>query len=232
MRVYITGGGESEHFKSLDQHYLKQIGKEASILVVPVAAEQDEYEYTLERIEATYEDYGHRGKVEMITDLGKVNADFLAQFDSIYIDGGNTFKLINEFKSNQFIEHLKAFVAQDKIIHGDSAAGIILGSHIQTAYLGEDGDENKANLQAFNGLNLFDNWAFHAHYEFDDDEQIQDLVYERGASILALAEPCGIFIENNNVQVFGHEDLYAFTMSGKHHYKVGSQFDLKEALEA
>ena len=63
--------------------------------------------------------------------------------------------------------------------------------------------------------------------EQGDQEEIQDLLYDGGSPILALAEPTGIYIDGNNLKVFGRAPLEVFTFTGSKVFPPGSQVDLE-----
>lgn len=232
MKVFLTGGGDSDAFVKFDKTFIQELGKDQSLLLIPLANDPDEFDDTFERIEETFGAVGFKGSIDMIKKGEDLDSLDLADYGAVYIDGGNTFLLIEQIMSGDFPKRLKAFAEEGGIIASDSAGALILGAHIQTAFIGEDADENEAKLQAFHGLDLFENWALHCHYDYAEDESLQDLVYDRGASLLALPEPTGIYINDDQVEVFGREPLSLFTMSGKKEQNVGQKFSLSEMLNS
>jgi len=231
VKIYITGGGESENYRDLDKHFLANFGKNNNLLLLPMANDQEDFEDCLERIEATYQDLGHKGAVELLEDLTQFSLNQLANYPAIYIDGGNTFTLIEQIRNNSFIDCLKKYSQNGGIIHADSAGGIILGAHVKTAFIGEDSDDNQEKTQNFSGTGLLKDWAIHCHYDPHEDELLQDIVYESGLPILALSEYTGVYIEDHELSVFGQQDLSVLNMMGKKLIPVGTKIALDLLLE-
>lgn len=175
----------------------------------------------LDRIEEHFSDK----KIKSIELISDPKTD-LNQFDAIMIEGGNTFKLIRSIRDTHFYTSIKNFSKTGKCIYADSAGAIILGSDVHTAFLGDDGDEDNMSLQDYRGLDLLDSWCVHAHATSDDLEQLQDLLYQVGSPIFALAEETGIHLNRKEVTVFGEEPLWIVDFEGHRSISIGNSFEL------
>ena len=231
MPLYLTGGGEQEDFKGLDRLFLEKLPKGAGILLVPLAVDEDEYEDALLRVEECFGGSSKVDKIELCEDVNKYSFDDLKGFDAVFLEGGNTFQLIQAVRQTSFFDNLEQFLLDGGHIYADSAGAIVLGAHVRTAFLGEDADEDFEKLQDYRGLNLIEPYAVHCHHESSDQDSINDLMYETGTPILALAEPCGVFIEAGKLKVFGKAHLEIFTFTGMHKILVGSEVDLETVGE-
>lgn len=158
--------------------------------------------------------------------MSEVNLEMLLEYDAVFIEGGNTFKLIKEVRNSHLFEHLKEFIKASKIIYADSAGAIVLGSDVHSAFLGDEADEDKAKLQDYRGLGLIGPWAIHCHYEPEDFEAMQDLLYANGFSFLALAEPVGIYLDNGDMEVFGEGTLEVLDFEGHRSIPVGEKIKI------
>lgn len=214
MAIYLTGGGDQENFVALDGHFIDSLPDKAKILILPQASEEDEYEDVLERIEQCFE-HKKIESFELAYEPANMSWEELEKFDAIMIEGGNTFKLISEIRESSFFDLLKKFAQNNKIIYADSAGAILLGSDVKTAFLGEDGDEDHQRLQDYRGLDIIEPWAVHAHYESDDLDDLENLLYDAGNPIIALAEPAGVLIEDGKIISLGHTPVELITFSGK-----------------
>ena len=226
----MTGGGDSEHYRELDKEFISRMSGSGELLVVPVANDPEDYDDVEERIE---DEYGKGfSKIEMCTDLSKLNSDFLNSFAAIYIDGGNTFELMEQIRKSPFNQLVRGFHEQGGTVYGDSAGAIVLGREVASAFWGQDADDNIAALQAFHAVSLLDNWSIHCHYEPDDDETAQDYVYNSGSPVLAISEKTGILIEDDKEtgKVFGHSPLVVFTFTGRKVIEPREEFKLSELL--
>lgn len=207
MSIYLTGGGDQEHFKQMDKLFMEEVpaGSKVAFLAQATDDAHDAHE-ARERIEY----YFPKLKIEIIEDPNVV----LTDFDALMIEGGNTFQLIRAVRDTNFFNTIKAFSQSGKPIYGDSAGAIILGCDVHTAFLGDDGDEDHESLQDYRGLDLLRGLSVHAHAtnaEFDD---VQNLLYETGSPILALAEETGIILNENEIKVYGQSDLWYFDFEG------------------
>lgn len=221
MSLFLTGGGDQEYFKNLDRIFIDSLPENAFIGILPQAA--DDPTDVLERIK---QDFSHK-KINNFQLLLNDQIE-ITQFDAIMIEGGNTFKLIQEIRETNFFSMLKKFYQSGKSIYADSAGAIMLGSDIQTAFLGDDADEDHLKLQDYRGIDLLSSWAIHAHATSDEFDDLNDLLFDKANPILALAEETGIYIKENELTVYGKEALNTITFAGKKTYPIGSKFNLLE----
>jgi dipeptidase E len=225
MSIYLTGGGDQEHFKALDSYFISQLQAPANLLLVPQACEEDEYDDVLERLESVF-----LGKyvesIELLMEPDLISVDQLLNFDGILLEGGNTFQLINALRNSPFFNHLKHFAQAGKPIYGDSAGAIILGSDVGTAFLGEEGDEDFLNLQDYRGLDLIPPWSVHAHHEPEDKELLEQLLYDKANPIIALPEEGAVFLDGMNIISLGTVPVELITFSGTESLAPNERFSL------
>jgi dipeptidase E len=219
MPIYLTGGGDQENFNRLDKLFVEELPKGAKIGLFGQACVNSED--ALERIQDCFDDK----KISLIELVDNPAAD-LDQYDALIIEGGNTFKLIRSVRDTQFFTSIQNFAKTGKSIYADSAGAIILGSDVHTAFLGDDADEDEMSLQDYRGLDLLNSWCIHAHAVPDDFEDCEEILYQTGSPILALAEETGIILRNNEVEVFGHEDLWVIGFEGRSSYAPGDKLEL------
>lgn len=215
MAIYLTGGGDQENFKALDQHFIESLAQGAKILILPWACEEEYYEDVLDRLR---HHFNHKkiNSFELANKPSSYTWEKLESFDAIMIEGGNTFSLINSIRETSFNGLLKKFATEtNKLIYADSAGAILLGSDVKTAFLGEDGDEDHLKLQDYRGLDLIEPWCVHAHYEPEDWDQLENILYEDGNPIIALAEPAGVLYQDGKLISLGHAPVELVTFSGK-----------------
>lgn len=78
----------------------------------------------------------------------------LDDVDIIYVSGGNTFHLLNQFRKTGFDKWLQSAL-EHKVYVGSSAGSIVATPSIQGAGV-EGGDRNSVNLKNLEGLNMVD----------------------------------------------------------------------------
>lgn len=228
MALFLTGGGEQENFNQLDKLFIDSLPQNATVLIIPFAS--DNYEEVFERITFHFE-HKKISSFKMLTRAEEITKENFDSHDAIMIEGGNTFDLIRKTRSNSFFNLIKEFHASDKHIYADSAGAIILGNDIQTAFLGDDADEDSKRLQDLRGLDLIHPWTIHAHSTPEEYDDLNDLLYDKGYPILALSEETGIFVSNGNIQVFGQKPLEVISFTGRQSIIPGTKVELSPLQE-
>ncbi len=225
MKLIMSGGGDSENFVELDKHFLSLLPNNPNLLLIPMAGEPETYDDALDRIVDTFSTI-HFKNIEMCLDLNELDWDYLKNFHAIYIDGGNTFRLMDQVRKSHFYELLKKFIFNGGVVNGDSAGAIILGSHLETAHFGDEGDENETELICYQGLTLLGNIAIHCHYQDHEEQEILDFVHEFGIPVIALNEAAGISIINGILKVIGRMKVDLYTLNGKIEIQPKGEFKL------
>lgn len=223
--IYLTGGGDQEEFEQLDEHFFDNLADNSKILVIPQACEEDEFATVLERIQ---ECFTHKkvSEIHLAKNPQDMSFEEIDHFNVIMIEGGNTFLLINSIRETSFFKHLKTFAESGKTIYADSAGAILLGADVGTAFFGDDADEDNQKLQDYRGLDIIPPFTLHAHYEHGDDDNLQDMLYDKGNPIIALSEPAGVLISNGIITALGSAPVELITFSGKQTIEIGGEFDL------
>jgi dipeptidase E len=83
-----------------------------------MAGEPSTYNDALERIVETFSTMNFEN-IEMCLNLEELNWDYLKKFDAIYIDGGNTFRLMDQVRKPHFYELIRKFIHFGGVINGD-----------------------------------------------------------------------------------------------------------------
>lgn len=212
MKLILTGGGESEHFNAIDRHFISLLGADPSLLFIPLAGDESEWDNGLVRIKETFSTIRF-DRIEMCLDLSELDWEYLKNFSAIYIDGGNTFDLMDKIHHTHTYELLHRFIHHGGVINGDSAGAIVLGSHLETAHFGETPDENETDVISYQGLNFLGKWAIHCHYDDSEDEEIIEFVKEYGFPVIALHENSAAFVSHNQIHVMGENKVTLFSQN-------------------
>ena len=227
MKIILTGGGESEFFESIDEKFIELISHNPKLLYIPTAGE--DYEEGLDRIRSVFSTIDFKS-INMCKDISELNWDYVSTFGAIYIDGGNTFKLMSEIRNSHFYELINKFINSGGVVNGDSAGAIILGSHLQTAHMGETPDENSSNLVSYQGLNLLGNIAIHCHYEDQDNGEIIEFSKEYGFPILCLYEESSIYIHDYIAYVASKKAVKIFYDNTQKVFISGQSINLRQFI--
>lgn len=198
--IILSGGGDIKDSFKLDERFFSLLKNNAKILYIPIALNRDRVGF-----EACYDWFSniissHNGEKEidfsMILEKDKIPD--LENYDSVYIGGGNTYKLLDFIIRNNVGQKIVDFIEKGGIVYGGSAGAIVLGKDIRTAE-----EENDNNYSYFRGLNLLGGQSVICHYEETLDEKIFKSAQKIHSRIIALPENSGIIIGGDVIEIVG-----------------------------
>jgi dipeptidase E len=219
-RLMLAGGGNEIDSAPLDRILTAWMGRGGRMLYLPIAQKLSAggYEGALRWVRSVFEPLGVR-EIEMWTTLAEHTADDLRGFDSVYVGGGNTFRLLSLLRESGFDVYLQEYFAGGGALYGGSAGAIVMGRNILTAH----GDPNDVALVDTRGLDLARGHSIWAHYEEAHDPLIYEYIHKYMIPVLALPERAGVGIEGERMVAWGHEPVYRFTRRRKREIKPGEQ---------
>ncbi len=213
IKVALSGGGEAQDSRLLDEVFASWLGPGGRLLYWPIALRGvRSFQTCLEWITAAFAPL-NISDITMWTDLSEHKARELDKYAAVYIGGGNTFALLAEMQASGFDRHLKKYIQRGRPVYGGSAGAIVLGSDIRTA---QHFDRNDAGLLETKGLDLVQGHAIWPHYRSSHDNMINLFVLRYQQPVLALPERSGIVIDAAGLRTVGFEPSYRFDEHGKH----------------
>lgn len=214
-KLFLSGGGSEKDSFELDSLFVKSLTKK-NILYIPLAAALDAmgyescYDWITATLSAHTEDFL---EIIMSLNLENIKSEELNQFGAVYIGGGNTYHLLKTLNDSKFSQKLLDYYLQGGTVYGGSAGAIILGKDIGTV------EEENLNLYPLSkGLNLVNNYSIICHYTDELEGKVNEYVLSTKHPVIALPEKSGLIIENNQVQVKGHDPISIFNGSQKIEY--------------
>ena len=209
----------------MGSYYAKLISVGAKILYLPIAKRTRPFSESYEKMCANMIRFGAKADIEMWTDFKGKSFEDLDKFDSVYIEGGNPFILLDEIKKAGFIEHLRKYVLSGKLVYGQSAGALIMGADMSFAeFFGTV--ENSVGLIDTSGLNLFKRYSIWPHYTIENDLIIKKLISENGFKFLALPEYSGVHFFSKNSKVCGVSSITVFNGKSKKAFALGESVKL------
>jgi len=212
MNLILSGGGDSKISKGVDSLFTSLLINN-NILYIPIAMDENNISYpdclNLNWCKNSMSTYG-KYKVTMWTetDLENKSYDDLTSFGGIFIGGGNTFYLLNEFNKTKFGEKLVKLLKETEIpVIGGSAGALIFSQNIYTAI---PYDENEIDLKDLTGYKLTDGYDLWVHYQNDMKNLIQEYTKMLNTKIIALAEDSGLLVTNDSIKVVGDGSVTIF----------------------
>jgi len=206
-KLLLAGGGDAQDSQPLDR-VLAQLIAGGSMLYLPIALapHQQSYASCYRWIRSVFPP-STIPAMTMWTDLSQKRLADVAHFSAIYIGGGNTFKLLHDFKQTGFDHVLLQFLDRGGIVYGGSAGAIVLGKNIMTAsFL----DPNEVALQDTTGLDLLQGYSVWCHYQREDDLKIMGYIEHYHHPVIALSEQTGLSVDEKAMQVVGFEPVIIF----------------------
>lgn len=126
---------------------------------------------------------------------------FNNNFSTIYVCGGNTFKLLKFARESNFKKIIEETLKLGGLYIGVSAGSLLIGPSVEIANeVAADG--NEVNMTDFTGLNCVDEIIF-PHYS--EKHEISLLAFERkhNVSVLRLTNNQALFINSDKKEIIG-----------------------------
>lgn len=220
MKLILSGGGKGKQTREIDSLFFEFV-KNKKVVFIPHSRKKEEFENSLNWITENLFLPFKQDNFEMWTNLYDKSIKDLYNVGGIIIGGGNTFRLLKELKNSKFIETLRKFIEDGKIVYGISAGAIILAKNILTA---NPIDENKVELVDLDGMNLLDEMDIFCHYEEKYDKEIYKIIEKENIEIIGIPEGTGICLENFSKKIIGSNSAFLFSRKGnKKELKAGKE---------
>jgi dipeptidase E len=110
----------------------------------------------------------------------------LLDFDLVFVNGGNTYYLLDWIRKSNFDETIKEFLEKGGLYIGVSAGSIVAGPSIEILNF-TGGDENAVGLMDFSGLGLIDR-SIMPHYTKEREAAIEKYEEASGVEVIRLAD--------------------------------------------
>ena len=124
----------------------------------------------------------------------------LSNNDILYVQGGNNFYYLQQFKENSYMENIREFIESGKPYFGISAGSMIMSP---TVDLNLTMDENLVGLKDLTGFGLVPFYII-PHWDSKDDElrkKMLNYAYEAGKQVYVLTDQQGILVINDEIRV-------------------------------
>ncbi len=187
------------------QYFLKLLGKdpqETKVAFIPTAADPDENKWYVEAARKQLFDLKFLVEEVDLKDPPEKIREKLEKAEVIYINGGNTFYLLDWVRKSSLDKYLGRLIGSGKMYIGCSAGSILVGPNIEISGWNADGDKNMVHLQDLTGLNLVP-FAVSPHFTEKDREVLEKKSKEVSYPVLAITNSQAIMVENNKYEVVG-----------------------------
>jgi dipeptidase E len=190
--IFLTSTGLSsepvtERFKGLFSDY-----KNHAVAIVTTAAEEKENNKYAQLAKKQFSEMGFL-RIDFIDLETEPDKDF-AEYDVIYVCGGNTFKLLKFARESNFKASIESLLKRNGVYIGVSAGSIIVGPSIEIA--GEvAADKNEVGLEDFTGFGIT-NFIILPHYSPEVEEETKAFEAKNRVTVERLNNSQAALIEN------------------------------------
>lgn len=205
MTLLLTSNGIKGKIVDIFPTLLKKPAAENSVAFDITAAYGDEENPTW------FEKFKDQLRQQGITnienlDLRSKNQEELEEIfdrsDIIFVNGGNTFFLLDWMRKSGFEKALKKFLSEDKLYVGVSAGGIVVTPTIAIAGV-EPGDPNNVGMQDFTGLNIVD-FEFSPHVpDMVSYELVEEYSKTTHNKIYSVDDYAAVLVQDSKMSIVG-----------------------------
>jgi len=186
---------------------LQKPAYDVTVAFISTAAKsQENLDYVKKDWDIMRDEMGFNVEEIDIENKGEGEVTRLLQFkDIIYIEGGNTYYLLNAMRKCNFEKIIKKLLKDGKVYIGSSAGSIVAGRTIRTA--GWVGDQNIVKIKKLKGLNLLPFDIF-VHYKPEYAEIIKKNMpfkWQR-KKLKILTDEQAILVQGREVDLIGRGD--------------------------
>lgn len=203
MKLFLTSAGLP---KEISGDFLKLLGKDlkaVKVIFIPTAADPEEDKWFVDSAKEELRDVGLEFSE---IDLKRENQSFLerklSEVDVVYVNGGNTFYLLDWVRKTGFDKVVRDFVDRGGIYLGVSAGTMLVGPKIDLAGWKEDWDKNVTGIKDTRGLG-FVNFAISPHYVESDLELLTEKSRNVDYPVVGLADSQAIVVDGSKVYAVG-----------------------------
>lgn len=209
-KLFLTSAGLVKETRDVFLKLLSTAPSEVTLAFIPTAADPEEDKGFVEKDKKLISEIGM--KIQEI-DLKDENEQSLLQklspFQAIYVEGGNTFYLLDWVRKSGFDKVLQKLTDEGKIYVGVSAGSILAGPDIELSNWKHDWDKNIVNLQDLTGLNLV-SFAISPHFIEDDRTLLEQKSKTVNYPIVALNDTQAILVNGGHVKIVGVGEKVSF----------------------
>ena len=232
MKLFLNGGGSGKQTILTYKEINKVIDHNKPVLYIPLAMDEEDhpydscYEWIKEEISCI-----DIPNIEMVRSFEELEKKDFDKYSLIYIGGGNTYKLLNGFKSTKTYDKLKKYISNNGIVYGGSAGTVIFGKSINIIEIMDSNDVNLTDTDGFNYLNNISIFVHYTNYKSKLSEEENKALTEKytdfitrytidNEKVIAIPEEDTIFFDGKNIKVIGELPYYIFENGKKEKIEI------------
>lgn len=206
MKLYLSGGGSGRQNLYAYNSFFNTIDKHKPILYIPLAMDEEKYDSCYEWFKGEIGYFG-ANNFEMVRSSLELAKLDLTNYSSIFIGGGNTYKLLKELQDNSNMEKIKKYLQNDGIVYGGSAGAIIFGKDIDGCLLVDQKLEGDTK-----GFDLLNGYSILCHFSKSSLKLTEEYLkeYSQNNKLLFLPEEDVLVVTDKNIKFIGNKKYCIF----------------------
>ncbi len=129
--------------------------------------------------------------------------DLLENFESVFVEGGNTFYLIKAIRESGFDKVVKELLPKGLIYSGGSAGAYVACPSIEMAAWRHQDKYDHYGVTDLTGMNLIP-FLMSVHYKPENKELLQEKVKQTRYPVKILTDDQAILVQDNNYELVGN----------------------------
>lgn len=212
MKLFLTSAGI---IPEITDEFLKLLGKNPKglkLIFIPTAVDPETDEWFVQFVQNDKKQLAELGfdvcEVDLKNETEVSLENKFTNVDVVYVEGGNTFYLLDWVKKSGFNKAIKKFLKRERVYVGVSAGSMIAGTNIESANW-EPADKNIAGLGDLSAISLLP-FAITPHYCDEVAEAVKEAAVKAGYPIVALTDSQAVLIDGNRARIIGSGEKIVF----------------------
>lgn len=203
MKLFLTSAGIAPEIRDEFLKFLEKDPQDCRLIFVPTAEDPNEDKRFIEADEINLRKLGFEiTEVDLKNETENSLEDKFADADVVYVEGGNTFYLLDWARKSGFDNALKKFLERGGIYVGVSAGSMIAGINIESANWEPPDDNNIVALNDLSAMNLVD-FVITPHYCGEIAAAISEAAAKTDYAVVALTDKQAILIAGGKTEIIG-----------------------------
>src|SRR3989344_4372382 len=200
--LFLTSTGLPKEIRGSFLKVLPKEPKDLKVAFIPTAAELDADKWYVDIARNELLEIGFPVEDVDLKIDPKVLKQKLEKSDVIYINGGNTFYLLEQVKKSGLDKYLEELINNGKIYIGSSAGSVLVGPNIEAAGWDPGWDKNVNNLEDSNGLNIVP-FLVAPHFTEEEREVLERNKPNVNYEIIPITDKQAVLIEGEKYNIVG-----------------------------
>jgi dipeptidase E len=214
--LFLTSAGFIN--QEISRAFLTELSKpvENTEVLVVAYAQNSQEEFYVNESKEELKNLGFKD-ITVVNMHHAVDVKDLANFDAIYVCGGNTFAILNKLRETGLDAFIISQVNSGAIYVGVSAGSIIAGPDIEIAGWGSEGDKNEIGLRDLTGLN-FTNIAVFPHFHEELRVEVKEFRAKVKYEVIELTNDQAVFVKDSAAKIIG--SFFPFKSFSEDEFKI------------